>query len=107
MAANCYLRGTCSCLTAKNPEIPEAERGTYKALAHPSVIAYLKKLRITTLELLPIQAFLTEPVIKLAEEKIIGDITQLRSRLHIEGTRPLRIPSPNYKKQSINFTNPV
>jgi len=55
-----HVRG----LTAKNPEIPEAERGTYKALAHPSVIAYLKKLRITTLELLPIQAFLTEPVIK-------------------------------------------
>ena len=48
-------------LTAKNPEIPEAERGTYKALGHPSTIAHLKHLGVTALELLPIHAYTTEP----------------------------------------------
>jgi isoamylase len=48
-------------LTASNPEIPLEERGTYKALGHPSTIAYLKSLGITALELLPIQAFVSEP----------------------------------------------
>ena len=48
-------------LTAKNFEIPENERGTYKALGHPSTIAHLKNLGITALELLPIHSYLTEP----------------------------------------------
>ena len=48
-------------LTAKNPEIPAEERGTYKALGHPSTISYLKNLGVTALELLPIHAHLTEP----------------------------------------------
>lgn len=47
--------------TAKNLEIPENERGTYKALGHPSTIAHLKKLGVTALELLPIHSYLTEP----------------------------------------------
>jgi isoamylase len=55
-----HVRG----LTAFNPDIPEGERGTYKALGHHSTIAYLKDLGITALELLPIQAFETEPAIK-------------------------------------------
>jgi len=50
-------------LTAKNPAIPTQERGTYKALGHPSSIAHLKSLGITALELLPIAASITEPVI--------------------------------------------
>ena len=49
--------------TAKNLEIPEHERGTYKALGHPSTIAHLKKLGVTALELLPIHSYLTEPSI--------------------------------------------
>jgi glycogen operon protein len=50
-------------LTAKNGEIPANERGTYKALGHPSTIAHLKKLGVTALELLPIHSYLTEPSI--------------------------------------------
>ena len=38
-------------LTAKNMEIPEHERGTYKALGHPSTIAHLKSIGTTALEL--------------------------------------------------------
>jgi len=50
-------------LTAKNEEIAANERGTYKALGHPSTIAHLKKLGVTALELLPIHSYLTEPSI--------------------------------------------
>ncbi|CAN2187203.1 PulA Type II secretory pathway, pullulanase PulA and related glycosidases [Candidatus Nanopelagicaceae bacterium] len=48
-------------LTAKNHEIPKSERGTYKALGHPSTIAHLKEIGITALELLPIHSYVTEP----------------------------------------------
>ena len=50
-------------LTAKNMEIPAHERGTYKALGHPSTIAHLKKIGVNVLELLPIHSYLTEPAI--------------------------------------------
>ena len=50
-------------LTAFNIEIPEHERGTYKALGHPSTIAHLKSIGITALELLPIAQSITEPAI--------------------------------------------
>lgn len=48
-------------LTYLHPAIPEAERGTYKALSHPAMIAYFKRLGITALELLPIAQFASEP----------------------------------------------
>jgi glycogen operon protein len=50
-------------LTAFNHEIPENERGSYKALGHPSTIAHLKSIGVTALELLPIAQSITEPVI--------------------------------------------
>lgn len=48
-------------LTQLHPDIPEDLRGTYAALGHPIFVDYLKALGITTLELLPIQFFLSEP----------------------------------------------
>jgi glycogen operon protein len=50
-------------LTAFNQEIPESERGSYKALGHPSTIAHLKSIGVTALELLPIAQSITEPTI--------------------------------------------
>jgi glycogen operon protein len=47
-------------LTKLNPDIPEELRGTYAGLAHPSTIEYLKGLGVTTVELLPVQAFVSE-----------------------------------------------
>lgn len=41
-------------------DLPEEIRGTYSALAHPSVIAYLKELGITAVELLPINFSISE-----------------------------------------------
>ncbi|WP_435300491.1 hypothetical protein [Timonella sp. A28] len=48
-------------LTQLRHDIPEELRGTYAALSHPELIAHYKKLGITTLELLPIHAFVSEP----------------------------------------------
>ncbi len=43
-----------------NPDIPQRLRGSYAGLAHPSMIAYLQRLGITAVELLPVQQFTTE-----------------------------------------------
>jgi glycogen operon protein len=42
------------------PEIPEKIRGTYAALAHPTVIDYLKKLGVTAVELMPVHQSIAE-----------------------------------------------
>ncbi len=51
-----HLRGLTMC----RPDIPERQRGTFAALGHPSIIAHLKRLGITAVELLPVQAFLQD-----------------------------------------------
>ena len=44
-------------LTQSHPGIPAALRGRYAALGHPALIAHLKGLGVTAVELLPIHAF--------------------------------------------------
>src|ERR671911_2980488 len=46
--------------TARHPDLPPALRGTYAGLAAPPVIAYLKDLGVTAVELLPVHAFLDD-----------------------------------------------
>ena len=46
--------------TKLHPEIPAAQRGTVAALAHPTIIAHLKKLGVDTIELMPIHAWIDE-----------------------------------------------
>ncbi len=48
-------------LTRGNEALPDELRGTYAALGHESTIAHLKKIGITSVELLPIQMFISEP----------------------------------------------
>lgn len=48
-------------ITKLAPKIPSELRGTYAGLAHPTAIAHLTQLGITAIELLPIQASLSEP----------------------------------------------
>ena len=43
-----------------NPEIPESIRGTFTGMAQPQVIDYIKSLGMTSVELLPVQAFIDE-----------------------------------------------
>ncbi|GAB3122732.1 glycogen debranching protein GlgX [Glaciibacter psychrotolerans] len=51
-----HVRG----LTKQNRAIPAELRGTYAGLAHPETIAYLTDLGVTSVELLPVHAFLPE-----------------------------------------------
>jgi isoamylase len=46
--------------TQLHPQIPNEIRGTYAALAHPVTIAYLKKLGITAIELMPVHHFVND-----------------------------------------------
>ncbi|WP_300266496.1 glycogen debranching protein GlgX [Microbacterium sp.] len=52
-----HLKG----MTKRHPDIPPALHGTYAGLAHPEMIAYFHSLGVTSIELLPIQAFVSEP----------------------------------------------
>jgi len=47
-------------LTKLHPDVPEALRGTYSGIAHPAMIAYFKQLGITTIELMPVHAFVDD-----------------------------------------------
>jgi glycogen operon protein len=51
-----HVRG----LTMLREEIRPNERGTFAALADPNVIAHLRRLRVTAIELLPIHAFVQD-----------------------------------------------
>ena len=70
-------------LTALNDEIPPDERGTYKALGHPSTIEHLLRLGVTALELLPIHHFVTEIH------------THARGRANHWGYNPLAFSAPH------------
>jgi glycogen operon protein len=51
-----HVRG----FSMRNPDVPEKLRGTYAGLAHDASIAYLKKLGITAVELMPVHHFIDE-----------------------------------------------
>lgn len=46
--------------TMLHPDVPEDLRGTVAALAHPAVLAHLKALRVTAVELMPVVAWIDE-----------------------------------------------
>lgn len=48
-------------LTQLHPALPPELRGTYAGLAHPAVVAHLRDLGVTAVELLPVHAFTSEP----------------------------------------------
>jgi len=52
-----HLKG----LTKRHPDVPPALHGTYAGLAHPAMIEYFHSLGITSIELLPVHAFVPEP----------------------------------------------
>ncbi|WP_426254727.1 glycogen debranching protein GlgX [Sphingomonas sp. DC2300-3] len=46
--------------TMLHPDVPEAQRGTIAALAHPAIIAHFKTLNVAAVELMPIVAWIDE-----------------------------------------------
>ncbi len=51
-----HVRG----FTRQHAEVPAAQRGTYAGLASAPVIQYLKRLGVTTVELMPVHAFIDD-----------------------------------------------
>jgi isoamylase len=54
-----HVRG----LTMRHPEVPEALRGTYAGVAHPSVVRHLRDLGVTAVELMPVHAFVDDKIL--------------------------------------------
>ncbi|HWM16250.1 MAG TPA: glycogen debranching protein GlgX [Microbacterium sp.] len=52
-----HLKG----MSKRHPSVPPALHGTYAGLAHPAMIDHFLSLGVTSIELLPIHAFATEP----------------------------------------------
>jgi isoamylase len=50
-------------LTQVRDDVPPAWRGTYRGLAAPGVVQHLKRIGVTTLELLPIHAFVDDRIL--------------------------------------------
>ena len=57
-------------LTQLREDVPPAWRGTFRGLSAPSVIEHLKRLGVTTLELLPIHAFVDDR--RLIEHRLVN-----------------------------------
>ncbi len=51
-----HVRG----ITMRHPAVSKADRGAFRGLRHREVLDYLKALGITTVELMPVQAFVDE-----------------------------------------------
>ena len=52
----CNVRG----FTMRHPALDEAARGTFDGMRHADVVAHLKALGVTSIELMPLQAFIDE-----------------------------------------------
>ncbi len=48
-------------MTALHPQVPPELRGTYAGFYQPAVVQHLVELGVTTVQLLPVAAFMTEP----------------------------------------------
>jgi glycogen operon protein len=51
-------------ITATHPDVPPELRGTYAGLSSPAVLAYLKKLGVTAVELMPVHDFLQDKILQ-------------------------------------------
>ena len=47
-------------ITQLHPDVPDEHRGKFLGLAHPAIIAHLKSLGITSVQLMPVMAFMPE-----------------------------------------------
>ncbi|MGW9113211.1 glycogen debranching protein GlgX [Microbacterium sp. NPDC055683] len=50
-------------LTRLHPEVPDEQRGTYAALAHPAIVAHLLRLGVTAVELMPVHQFVHDDLL--------------------------------------------
>ncbi|RDV26148.1 glycogen debranching enzyme GlgX [Alteromonas aestuariivivens] len=50
-------------MTQRHPDVPKPMRGKYLGACHPSVLAHLKNLGVTTVQFMPLASFMPEPYI--------------------------------------------
>lgn len=50
-------------LTQLHPDVPEQHKGKFLGVSHPKVIEHLQQLGITSIQLMPVMAFMPEPYI--------------------------------------------
>ena len=63
-------------MTALNEDLPQQLRGTFAGLADPRVIDHLVKLGVTSIELLPVQAFFDDRhLIERGADQFLGPTT--------------------------------
>ena len=48
-------------MTMQHPDVPADIRGTYLGMCHPAVIQHIQRLGVTSVQLLPVAAFVSEP----------------------------------------------
>src|SRR3546814_8306445 len=51
-----HVRG----FTIRHPEVPAPLRGTFAGLSQPKIVRYLRNLGVTSVELLPVRAFIDD-----------------------------------------------
>ena len=78
-----HVRG----FTKLHPAVPAELRGTYAGLAHPDSIGHLTDLGVTTLELLPVHHFRSEPALVRPRE---GQLLGLQHARLLRAARGLR-----------------
>jgi glycogen operon protein len=50
-------------ISAQHPDVPQQQRGTYLGACHPSIIKHLQDLGISSVQFMPLMAFMPEPFI--------------------------------------------
>lgn len=50
-------------LTARHPDVPDTLKGKYLGACHPAVISHLQKLGVSSVQFLPLMAFMPEPFV--------------------------------------------
>ena len=80
---------TCAASRGRIPDVPEALRGTFAGLAHPAAIAHLTRLGVTTVELMPIAAWIDERHLGASRARpTTGATTRSRRSSPIRGSLP-------------------
>ena len=92
--------------TKLHPLVPEQDRGTFAGLAHHAIPAYLRSLGVTTVELLPVHAFVDDSYLV---DKGLSNYWGYNSiGFFAPESRYLRAnESSEFKRWSINFTRKV
>ncbi|MEC8860015.1 MAG: glycogen debranching protein GlgX [Pseudomonadota bacterium] len=82
--------------TRLHPGIPNDMQGRFAGMAHPKIVQYIKSLGVTTVELMPVQSFISEAFL------------QHRSLSNYWGYNPLCLfaPQPSYLSGSLPQLSP-